>query len=370
MKKIILFGSLVFAIGFTIYSCKKDKFPINNKEDLKVKSSSVYPDVSTDGSLLIFKNSTVFEKYSSLNQNEDNIEFLLGFEKWASKLEFPHLDGRLAIQQLATNDSDVTDDETIPLFITSVLNSDGAFQIGEYIYRLDFLNSQVYVIPSNQRSNLYSKIVSGNVSDKNILKYSFEEEVVEMVESGKISELIIQKSNQEKKHKKDTPEGWGFEMVSNWQLLDTNLVNSWGATFKASKYKGTLKARYWKFGVHFSLKTKLTNSVKEATINASSGQVTLSTSWKTSTQDYRIKWQRRYQINNGGSHAWMCNLQSEGKGNVVGQSYRGMKRLSKFQLVASAYIKLNGTYHLMSFNPEEKPGCTSTLYQVGIKHGY
>jgi hypothetical protein len=76
------------------------------------------------------------------------------------------------------NDDLLGDDD-----LAQILNEDWIVQIGDYLYRVNKPTELVYVLPASNVSE-YQDLVNENVANKNIRKFSTEEDVVELAERG------------------------------------------------------------------------------------------------------------------------------------------------------------------------------------------
>lgn len=74
--------------------------------------------------------------------------------------------------------------------LREVLNKDQIVQIGNFLYRLNKTDEKVFVLSVDYITE-YSDLVSENTKNPNILVYSTEESVIEMVENGEASERGI-----------------------------------------------------------------------------------------------------------------------------------------------------------------------------------
>lgn len=375
MKKLIFGGLFLAALGIGLIGCKKQNPEIQNPLNNELKSTTSYEGVTTDGTILIFDSAERYEKLSSFNDDESNLADLLTFERNAMLMQFPHIDGELAIKQLTiANPDEFEEDESLPDFILSVLNKDGAVQIGEYIYRLDFTKELVYVLPVSKRETHYSDLINGRVDDDKVFaQYSFEEDAVIMVEAGEPSEFKTKTApSNEKKHKQafNFP---GVEVIPGWTGQDTA---SWSVNVKYSNHKVMIKARYLKLGVHFSLKVKFRNTRTkfEPSVSGNQNGTTgggLTFGWSPSALQHRIVWQRRYKRkgkNDAGG--WMCSLIEVGGGAFKAQSWRGTRRLTHYTIVGRAEMLVSsGNWQEIDFT-KQISGCPNTppnSFHVGVQ---
>jgi hypothetical protein len=100
----------------------------------------------------------------------------------------------------------------------------------------------------------------------------------------------------------------------------------------------------------------------------SEGNITSHTNTVDANIPVRLSWQRAYKKKNSTAHGYqMCT--NSGTGRAVGQSYQGLKALSKFIIGANAEAQINGSWQLMDFGTPSKY-VNGTAYQVRINAGY
>jgi hypothetical protein len=85
---------------------------------------------------------------------------------------------RLSFDKSSESDDLLGDDD-----LAQILNEDWIVQIGDYLYRVNKPTESVYVLPASNVSQ-YEDLVNENKSNKNIRKFSTEDDVVELAESG------------------------------------------------------------------------------------------------------------------------------------------------------------------------------------------
>lgn len=375
MKKVFLSTLSLAVLVFGMGSCKKQNPEIQNPLNNELKSSTNYEGVTTDGTILIFDSAERYEKLSSFNDDESNLDELLRFEEFALKMGFPHIDGELAIRQLViANPDEYEEDESLPDFILSILNTDGAVQIGEYIYRLDFTKELVYVLPVSLKEKHYSDLINGRVDDDKVFaKYSFDEDAVIMVEAGEPSEFKTKSApDKQSKHKKQATFNGG-QIVPGWTGQDDP---NWSINVTGSQHKTMIKARYFKGGIHFSLKVKLKNNRTQlgGSLSGNGNGTTgggLTFSLSPSALQHRIVWQRRYKRkgkNDAGG--WMCSLIQDGGSNVKAQSWRGTRRLTHYTIVGRGEVLVSqGNWQPIDFSLTISgcPNTPSNNFHVGVQ---
>jgi hypothetical protein len=72
-------------------------------------------------------------------------------------------------------------------FLASILNKDMIVRIGDNLYRLNKPEEKVYVLPM-QYITEYNDLVAQNMKNHHIKKFSTDDSVIEMVESGELGE--------------------------------------------------------------------------------------------------------------------------------------------------------------------------------------
>ena len=171
MKKFI-FGTLFLAlVGIGITSCKKEviKNPINQKE-----IPSLDFNMTSDGKMLIFKTTGDYKTVLTDPSEEIKSKFL----KELKNMNFTSYAEILSMSKSSENEDLLGDDD-----LAEILNSDWIVQIGDYLYRVNKPTESVYVL-SASHTNQYNDLVNENLTNKNIRKFSTEDDVIELAESG------------------------------------------------------------------------------------------------------------------------------------------------------------------------------------------
>ena len=171
MKKLI-YGTLFLAfVGIGVIGCKKEV--IQNPIPKEVKTNSEF-NISSDGRMLIFKTTADYKKVV----NDPTAEIKSKFLKDLNKLKYTSYSDLLSMSKSSENDNLLGDDD-----LAQILNEDWIVQIGDYLYRVNKLTESVYVLPVVNISE-YQDLVNENKSNKHIRKFSTEDDVVELAESG------------------------------------------------------------------------------------------------------------------------------------------------------------------------------------------
>lgn len=171
MKKLI-YGTLFLALlGILVVGCKKEEIqnPITQKE-----STSSEFNLSSDGKMLIFKTTDDYKKVV----NDPTEEIKSKFLKELANLKYTSYAKSSSPNKSSFSDDLLGDDD-----LAQILNEDWIVQIGDYLYRVNKPTESVYVLPTSNISE-YQDLVNENKANKNIRKFSTEDDVVELAESG------------------------------------------------------------------------------------------------------------------------------------------------------------------------------------------
>ncbi len=365
VKKIVVSSLLFSIVGLSILACKKDVFsesvdPGSKNEIFENRALTNSYGVSTDGKLLIFNTIADFDNLSdapeSMNQKEEE-QFFADFSGTVNAITFPKF-----IQTKKYVGWTLTGQENnYPSLVLKMLNADGAVQVGNYIYRLDFDNQYVYVISTKDKSIAYNDLVNGNISNKSVKQFNWDQEVVDIMENRFVKESQASPRKNFKKitDKKDLD----FLLTANYNNQTAS------ATIAGKHYSSVLKARYRWTPICWDLYCKVV--MKETTTEITTdndGNITSHTNTTNANVPVRLSWQRSYKKKNSTIHGYqICS--NEGTGYALGQSYQGLKALSRFILGATAEAKVNGEWQLMAFGTPDQY-VNGTAYQVRINAGY
>ena len=166
-----MYGSLFLAIvGIGIFGCKKSMI---NPSNQNLSTSSEF-NISSDGKMLIFKTTDDYKKVVNNPTEEIKSKFL----KEVANFKHTTYSELLSKSKSSENDELLGDDD-----LAQILNEDWIVQIGDYLYRVNKPTELVYVLPASNVSE-YQDLVNENVANKNIRKFSTEDDVVELAESG------------------------------------------------------------------------------------------------------------------------------------------------------------------------------------------
>ena len=172
MKKVLLRrGVFSILLAASVVSCKKEE--IQNPTTKDVKTNSEF-NISSDGRMLIFKSTEDYEKV--VNNPTEQIKS--SFLKQVAAFKHTTYAEKISISKSSESDDLIGDDD-----LAQILNDDWIAQIGDYLYRVNKPAESVYVLPANNISE-YQDLVSENKSNKNIRKFSTDQDVIELAESG------------------------------------------------------------------------------------------------------------------------------------------------------------------------------------------
>lgn len=167
-------------MGLTIVSCKKkDVSPTQSIEQSNGTVSSNEKDVRfyDNGKYLIFPSTADYD-FQSDARNFGDGEFQ-SFLDQIKNLNYKSYQERI----LSLNETSLFGDD----LLESILNDDMIVQIGDYLYRVDASENKVYVLPAAKASS-YADLVNESKTNDNVRKFSFDDEVITLAESGEAGE--------------------------------------------------------------------------------------------------------------------------------------------------------------------------------------
>lgn len=167
MKRLFYGGLFIALIGLGMVGCKKE-----NVRQNEVKNTPNEFGISTDGKMLIFKTLEDYENAvggESDNRKDDLLQTINAFK---FKNYFTTLTAK------SDNENEMDD------FFGQLLNSDGAIQIEDHIYKIDLPNEKVFVIEAKNKETDYKDLVIENSYNKKISVYSIDDDVLYAVKDG------------------------------------------------------------------------------------------------------------------------------------------------------------------------------------------
>jgi hypothetical protein len=170
MKKLMYGALFLAAVGIGVVGCRKESLQKQMVQD--VNSSSEF-NITSDGRMLIFESIDDYKKVVNDPSDESKAKFL----NEVANLKHTTYAELLSLKKSESNDLLGDDD------LAQILNEDWIVQIGDYLYRVNKPTESVYVLPASNVDQ-YEDLVNENKSNKNIRKFSTEDDVIELAENG------------------------------------------------------------------------------------------------------------------------------------------------------------------------------------------
>lgn len=228
MKKVIFGGLMLASVGIGFVSCKKESSESNQQSYVK-QQEGIY----SDGKLLVFKTYQDFESVVQMPTPEVEKDFL---KKVGSMDHTTYSKSK----QLSKSDIDLVGDE----FLAQILNEDLAVQIGSWIYRINKPTEKVYAL-SVRNADDYPDLIAEKISNTNVLEYSTEEDVIEILEPG--ADLGEKAFRNCQKSQQDVV---GWDLYADW--IDENNIYL-GGYDKRYKFQRKMKVKYDQWGIYRKL---------------------------------------------------------------------------------------------------------------------
>ena len=192
--------------------------------------------------------------------------------------------------------------------LPEILNEDKIVKIGEHLIKVDLHSETVAVLPvSNQEQ--YDDLVNDNYDNENIMLFSTEDEVLEMLDEGYYSNGRSQLFCRDRKPKGE------MEKVRYYYYSDP---------VAQYDYRVLVKHGYQKAGIYFSLMTKLKHGQRR------SGAGTF-TPYATAPTTIPLDWFHRFKKRCRSSHDQDSGSKYENWDNKLSRRhYEGTRRLARF----------------------------------------
>lgn len=232
MRKVI-YGVLFLAlIGIFTVSCEKDALvPTAPKT---ASSFEQLDNIYTDGKLLIFKNVEAYEAVVQMPTEAIEKEF----RSRIAKMDYTSYQ---ETKKTFKDGTDLVNDD----YLAAILNEDLAVQIGAWIYRVNKMDEKVFALSVNNASE-YPDLVAENLSNKYILAFSTEDNVIELLESG----YTFQAKALSKKCHSSQEDNTGWLQYADF--VDVNNIYGNG-DWKRYKFKQKMRVRYDNWGIYRKL---------------------------------------------------------------------------------------------------------------------
>jgi hypothetical protein len=370
MKKNYLIKFFLVCIVIGQVSCSKYN-ENKNPKDTAIKTTKYVTlkngtdiSVSTDGNVLIFKTVEDYEKAFQADDNLNDEELRTqqnNIYEIIQNLNFDKFLNSTCYQNLINS---VGEDE-YPLFVFKILNKDGIVQIGNFLFKLDFINRKAYSLPIEQKNQKYNELKFGQYDQINIIQYSWDKEVIYEAHG------VAYKLGCNENSASVSDDTFPFTDLIEWDfLLSGNIFNGqYNAAITNKKFDGELKAKYRWTPIGWDLYSKVILRQKERTLSVNTAsEISWSSSWSTANIPVKLEWQRRYKLKCKNDTGYQ-SLTNYGTGVAVGQSWQGIRACHKYVLGARAYVMINGNWEYLNFNTPSK-NVNGTLYQVRINSGY
>jgi hypothetical protein len=234
MKKLIYLFFTVSIFGISIVGCKKDVIQKNQiNSPLSKSANGIIPLYEVKNNMLVISSVEVFDSIISIIDDK-----LIDDLKKLSYVSY--------IEEVKEDSLNTIEDD----FLSVVLNKDQVVQIGNYIYKINKTSSKVFAIHKNNFKS-YSDLISENKLNNDVLEFSTEDNVFELLSEYKFddSEKALSKKCQSSK----------FENNGGWykyaDFTDVNNIYSNG-TDKNYKFSVHLLVRYDNWGIYRKLFTE------------------------------------------------------------------------------------------------------------------
>jgi hypothetical protein len=336
MKKVIFLVSVCFTAGALMLSCQKETVKPTAHTAAAQEKDAGY---GTDGRMLIFNSVAAYESVVNDPSEAKQVDFL----KDIAQLGYTSYADYLAASSETETDA-VGDD-----FLSKMLNKDRIVQIGGYLYHVNILKQQVFVLSAAKIAD-YKDLAMENTANVNVSVYSTEEDVIELVENG------FQTGEK----------GLCFESYANARNESRTLtvtVNS------AIYHTFNCEVRYYAGGLIFNLKSQ---------ILAQTHYLDIKNQWKVKGYELmtKIDSYRRYKKRCENENSWYSFSGSGFTGydaNAINvwtpfklHSYQGSKGLKKYTLESNFWYKDgNGNWNSAWNGANMYSG-----YHGGVSYGY
>lgn len=160
---------LIFVLAISSISCEKEKIEAISKVQVE---ESIHGTTS-DGKMLIFES---VESYVSAINNLSG-EKIKAIISQNSNLQFNNYFSK---QNTSVDSSEQEMDEVFG----QLLNEDGVIQIGKHIFKINMAMELVFVISVDDKETNYQELISGNTESGKVFVYSFDDDVLQIVNEG------------------------------------------------------------------------------------------------------------------------------------------------------------------------------------------
>lgn len=237
MKKLIYVSIIGLAVGTGFIGCKKEIYPKKNTDTLSTNSSLAKIEMA---SLYRVENGMIV--ISSV-EDFDSIINIVDSKFCQDLINLNYTSYKETIKDDSLN---TIEDE----FLSALLNKDQSVQVGNYIYRINKATEKVYVIHKSHIES-YQDLVSENISNKNVLEFSTEENVFELLNEYRESDSEKALSKNCQSTDQNNNGGW----TQYADFIDVNNIYGNGKD-KRYKFSVWIRVRYDNWGIYRKLFTE------------------------------------------------------------------------------------------------------------------
>lgn len=330
MKKLIFGGLFLGLIAIGFVGCKKEF----SSDNVVKGKTEINEDIIVNKDILSFKTFEAYEKFVGMEADVDREQILKAIKNSGFKNYLDSKSTELIAKSEENSDSlydDSTEDnDDMDEFFGQLLNKDGAIFIDNYLFKLDFLNKNVYAIKTNMVDNNYKTLINKlNNLGQDVLIFSFDDDVIDLINN---SDGFIGKAGKSCSGSNVNKQEWV-------QYYDNNAKGS-----KRIRYRCKLRLRYTNLGIYHWLTTKFTHQKKKG-----------GGAWLNDYNSFSIGYEVTYYNNAGGQYGNITHyppnninhLEYWAKTKTI-THYRGPKCLRQFDLKAWAfYLDKGDTYQVL-----------------------
>lgn len=241
MKKLV-YGSLFLALtGIGMIGCKKEIFQGRNNSP----TNSDYNTKSGIGVAPLYHVSNGMLVISSV-ENFDSLINIADEQYYQQLINLSYT----SYQETVTIDSLNSIEDQL---LSAVLNSNRVVQIGNYIYRINKSTEKVFALHKSQYNVSFQDLIAENIGNKNVLEFSTEDNVFEL-----LGEYKNEESDGEKALSKNCQSSQQNNNGGWYQYADFTDVNNIYGKGKNKRYKFSvwLRVRYDNWGIYRKLFTE------------------------------------------------------------------------------------------------------------------
>lgn len=169
MKKNLKKAIFILAIGIGTLSCKKENLNTSNYTQITTS-------ISKSNEVLKFESINEFESFATNEDAEAKSKVL-------KSIKDSKFSSYLTSTDLVAKSGDDTNQE-MDDFLGQLLNKDCAIVIGDHLYKVDLKNESVYALAFAKNDDYSTAISKINKLDKDVLKFSTDDNVLELVRNG------------------------------------------------------------------------------------------------------------------------------------------------------------------------------------------